>query len=475
MQILQSLAGALVLWVCLAVMKLLGMSLFWRVLTTICIGSAYGFWTYSVEADTYILPTLFLMLAVHDLIKVAQGDWSYRRFVLMGIFLSLATLVYQQHVLSFFVFFIPLSFFWLLEKLRFSIVFSRLAVFYGVSVLLVGGGYLSVAFLVPSVTDANSLGDAVLWSLGHGSNGAFVEFGASSLLKSVVGLFKAIWGINFLFGYESFVSLCRILFPGLTGFEETYMAMTLNPLIKIVALVSLVVGLISFAVCVVTIVYRGAVFKHLMSSSGYVVFALTFLFAYSVFNTVYFPENLEFWIAVVPVFFMLIGFLLSKQDRDLIWLRPIFTLVSLGILIPNAIGSVVPQSFDRGDFWKDFAEYYIEETSNNDRIIVHCGYFCSARLEWWSPAEVYHLDDIEIADLDLMLSKVDPDSGRILVSSWALNPPPGLITQKWDVDPQVEEEKRRLLSEYSGNMLVVHDDNIQTIYQFSRSPRVGYE
>lgn len=469
MQILQSLAGAWTLWICLAVMKLLGMGLFWRLFTTICIGSSYGFWAYSVEADTYILPTLFLMLAVHELLKAMQGDWSYPRFVLMGIFLSLATLVYQQHVLCFLVFFVPLSFFWFTEKLRFSVVFSRLAAFYGVSALLVGGAYLSVAFLVPAATDASSLSEALLWSLGHGSKGTFVEFGASSLLKSVVGLFKAIWGVNFLFGYESFINLSRTLFPSLTGFEETYMAATLSPLTKAVALATLVVGLLSFSVCIARAVFRGTTFKRL-SGSGYIVFALTFLVVYSVFNTVYFPENLEFWIAVVPVFFILIGFFLSRQDNTVTRLRPLFAIVSMGILVPNAIGSIIPQSSDTGDFWKDFTQYYIEETSGEDRIIVHCGYICSTWLEWWSPSQVYHLDDIELADLELVLSEVGSDSGRILVSSWALNPPSTLVTQKWDVDPQLEEKKRHLLTEYSDNMSIVHDDSIQTIYQVIKSP-----
>ena len=83
---------------------------------------------------------------------------------------------------------------------------------------------------------------------------------------------------------------------------------------------------------------------------------------------------------------------------------------------------------------------------------------------------MYHLDDIELADLELVLSEVGSDSGRILVSSWALNPPSTLVTQKWDVDPQLEEKKRHLLTEYSDNMSIVHDDSIQTIYQVIKSP-----
>ena len=474
MQILQSISGALVLWISLRVMESLGMDSFWQVFSAICIGSAYGFWAYSVEADTYVLPILFLMLAVQELLKVGQGDWGYPRFLLMATFLSLATLVYQQHVLAFLVFFVPLAVFCLEGKLRFSMVFTRLATMYGVAALLVGGGYLSVAFFVPSATDASTLGEAVVWSLGHGSKGTFVEFGASSFLKSMVGLFKAIWGVNFLFGYDSFVNYSRTLFPGLSGFEETYMAATLNPWVKGLALATLVFGLLSFAACIVLIVLRGAIFRDLLKNGGYIVFALTFLMVYAIFNTVYYPENLEFWIAVVPILFILMGFILSKQDVSQNWLRPVFAVVSLGMLIPNAIGSIIPQSFEEGDFWKDFSQYYVEETFSEDRIIVHCGYGCAPRLHWWSPSQVHHFDEIEFAELESMLSRTDPDSGRILVSSWVLNPPQGLVAKKWDADPE-EEEKRRLLNGYSSNMLIVHRDKIQTIYQLDFSARAVVE
>ena len=473
MQVLQSIAGALSLLIGIRIGRHLKLPDFWIFFYTCCIGFSYGYWAYSVEADVYILPIVFIMLAIHQLIRVTEENWSYACLAKISLYLSAATLIYQQHILLFFVFSITLV---VVQRNNQSISFldlsKKLVVVFGTSAFVIIGIYLSVALLNPNVKDVDSLRDAILWSLGHGQHGLYSEFGLASFAKSLVGFYKGIWGPNFLFGFEWFQELVRQFLPGMPGLEETYLSNTLPGLVKYSSLIFLIAGLTSFGGCLFLIARNFSVTVNRFKKEPYALFSLVFFLVYGTFNTLYFPENLEFWIATIPVFFVLLAYLLNQVSGHSTVSRVLSIAIITGILVPNSLGSIIPQSTDKGDYWREHTQYYIEQTTPDDIVILNCGWGCTPRLRWWSPAKIHHLHELTPDRVEDLFSQ--KDGSRIFISSWVWSPPGGITLAKWNLDPALLTLTIDAILQYRSQMELIYSDDTQDIYRLAiKSQTIG--
>jgi hypothetical protein len=466
MQVLQSFAGAFSIYLCIQIGRHLKFSYYWIIFSTCCIGFSYGFWAYSVEADTYVLPIVFILLAVNQLFKVTSEEWSNSCLLKIGLYLSIATLIYQQHILLFLPFLITLiSIQKNTQTINFSTFTQKIVLVCAFSVALTVGTYLSIAFLNPNIGEINSLYDAILWSLGHGQQGLYSEFSLASFVHSLIGFGKGIWGTSFLFGFEWFQELVLLLLPQAMVLEETYLSMSLTALSKYTSLVFLVTGLIGFLGCFCLIAINYFVERKNLLEEPYAVFSLSMFFVYGIFNTMYFPDNLEFWIATIPIFFIFLTYLLNQISRYEGLSRAFSITVILGLLIPNALGSIVPQTMEKGDFWREHTTFFIEQLSPDDVVIVNCGYGCSTRLKWWSRAQVHHLGELtgsEVEDLFTSSGK-----NRTFISSWTWAPPKGFIPAKWGLDKKELELAVEFIHQSRSLMKFIYKDDTQEIYQIS--------
>jgi hypothetical protein len=69
-----------------------------RAVTLLAISSGFGFWWYSVEVETYVLPLVFVLLALRQLLVVAEDFEPLRGHIRLGIYVGLAILLHQQHL-----------------------------------------------------------------------------------------------------------------------------------------------------------------------------------------------------------------------------------------------------------------------------------------------------------------------------------------------------------------------------------------
>jgi hypothetical protein len=82
-----------------ALARRIGMSFQLGLVCVVAVASSYGYWWYSVEGETYLLPIPFILLSAYQFIAIAEGRFESKRFVGLGLTLAVATLFHQQHIL----------------------------------------------------------------------------------------------------------------------------------------------------------------------------------------------------------------------------------------------------------------------------------------------------------------------------------------------------------------------------------------
>ncbi len=465
MQLLQALSGAVALFILFRILTLVGVGESLGLSAVAAAGFSYGFWAYSVEADTYIIPLPFLLLALRELVLLDKAQWRYSCFIRMGLYLALATLFYQQYVLVVPALMITMLFLWRKrDNAEWRGYLTRAATLGLVSGLVTLGVYLSVAF---AIKETASLSEAIRWSLGQGGKGLFHPVEFQSLIKSVVGFYKAIWGTNFLFGFAWFNDLAALVFPNLGGLEETYLAQSLSPVARWVSFFALLLSSLAFLTFVGLVALNSIPRAAEFYTHPLVNAVLLIMLFFGVFNTIFYPENLEFWIALVPLLMMLVFFGLSQLPGKRGLARPLLAVFLVGIGLANAFGSVIPQSSKSGDFWRDVNAYLLQEAEQKDLVLVRCGYVCNNYLKYGSRATIVPVFSLPI---DELITRIDNhNEGRVLVSSFVFDPLPGYHPAGRNLSGREQAAVISQLQRYKGKLVSVDKTLNHTIYQLSNN------
>lgn len=440
MQVNNALAGAVTACLLVLTMRRLSFSLLASLLAACGLVGSYGFWWYSVEAETYILPLPFIWLALQRLILLAQRPGRPRDFIWLGVFVSLATLFHQQHVFLVFVAgLVVLVLGWRSTPPPDGWSIARgLLVYALVCAVLILGPYLLVARMVFGLS---GLREIVLWSMGYAREGLWTDWAWSNLLKSCVGAGRAIWGLQFMFGFEWFSGLMQRLFPAKILEEEVFLAAHLSR------------ARIWF--CLITFLISAAGLSGLFlsgwlhrrerqsgspgesASRAYMtvaLFAVVMWLVYAVFNTLWEPQNLEFWIAPLTLIWL---FAFGRPGQRAVSVRRgVWAVAAVVALFScNLMGSVLPQLDIRADYWYAANEPLIRAAGPDDVIITEGGYISSGYLRLHTPARIVSPAGCSAAELNNLLSAA---RGRVYVSSWLIEPPRGVRSQlRYRDDPAV--------------------------------------
>lgn len=90
--------------------------------------------------------------------------------------------------------------------------------------------------------------------------------------------------------------------------------------------------------------------QNIVARPSLIVLVVVVLIAYSVFNTLCEPQNIEFWIAPLPFMFMALAAWVVQPQWDLLG-RMLAWAFDTWVAICNLVGSVLPQTDHNGDFW----------------------------------------------------------------------------------------------------------------------------
>jgi hypothetical protein len=461
--VVAGLAGLVLVY---ALARRIGMSFHLSLVCMAAVASSFAYWWYSVEAETYLLPVPFILLSAYQFIAIAESRFESKRFAGLGITLAFGTLFHQQHILLVLVMLLSIFIVW--RHWRSDIALSTVT--NGVVIMLViSGVFIIVPYLLAAtmVHGYKDLGGILDWSRSYQKVGMYTPWALSSPVKSLAGIGRSIWGLNFIFKFSWFQEFIAHAFPNKLIIEEQFLANHMSITKVWFSLFTLGLSVLSAIGLVARLTFRlpkyalGA--QRLIAKSAFIALVVPLLIAYLVFNTLWEPQNIEFWIAPLPFLLLVLTAWILQPQWDLTG-RVLTWIFVASLATCNFIGSVLPQTNHSGDFWYEANRYLIDNTRIGDLVVIEGGYLPMYCLKFYCKATVFPAAGV---DPGVLLSKIkEYRSGRVLISSRVFDPLPQIryqLERTYEVLPD-----RRFLAELADRLQVVHTNFYQTIwiYQF---------
>lgn len=423
--------------------------------TVLLAGSAYAFWFYAVEAETYLVPLPLLWLGYES---AWRGDLTpSQRSLRAALYLSLATLFHQQHVLSLLVVgaFCAIS----LARQRQNPV-RALSIGATAAAVVLGSVYTTVGV---SVFGARSAFALLSWSRGHASGGLWTPWSITSPIKAIVGVVRSILGLHPLFGIGPVTRAVERMFPSKMLVEEEFLAREMPGALSVLGLGFTALALGFGAALLGLLVWgpraragdlarasagSGGSGGPSAAAGGAIPRALLLLGvgAYAAFNTVWEPQNIEFWIFPVLLATVWVGtFVEPRSPRE----QLCHLLLAASLFVANLTGSIVPQASAAGDYWHHVNAPLRAHVGPADTLISECGYICDGYLRTMLPGRVVRPSVNSTADLEAALVEA---KGRVLVTSWAFEPP-SFVERSGQLAAWDREATRSVLERYPRRLI----------------------
>lgn len=388
---------------------------------------SYGFWVYSLEAETYIVPLPFALASALLLFDTRVADLrglgrdGIVRLVILGLLTAIATLLHQQYVFLLPIVGLTLLFIWLKTPGRtLAQLITTVGIYGVVAVGLIATTYIAVGAIVYG---HQSVFESIAWARGHAKDGMYTAFSPMSFVLAVAGITRALFGINFIFGLPAAADAIAKAAPGKSLVEERYLA---EHFIGTTGFWVIVAAMLVAAVAFAWLVFRfvrsigsGARVEALSPRWIFTRFAAVYLISYAILILIWEPVNPEFWIALIPVSAVLIA---SRLGGIADAVRPALMLAG-AFFVANLIGGIWPYSQANSDYWNNENAGFPAVVGKGDLIITECGFVCVGNLGFTTGADAMSVSDFEAPELEQLLAA---PTVRVFISSWAFDPPEGV-------------------------------------------------
>ena len=359
---------------------------------------AYGFWRYSVECETYIVPLLFALLALDRLMKIHADFGRVRHHLLLGVFVAMAALFHQQYALLAGV--VLVSYLLVLVRqgrvIGLALWAGRLMLCGAVCAIIVAGVHVSVLIAVYGRTTPDAM---LAWIFSGSTTGGYGYGFSLSSLKAIFGFGRAFFGGHFMFALPPVIALIKRLVPNFDLSEEVFLVADFEPLRTGL----LFWGTIVFLLCMVYLVGRRLI-TYLADrrarregspvAPGAANFAalsgplIAYIAIYTIFGVFYLPESVEVWIALIPA--LMLGAALALHR---IWTErsvpPVLGLALVCLFAVNLWGSMLPQTDHIHDYWYQFNAWLLGEARPGDLVVSGAGYVSDGYVTFYSGARVF--------------------------------------------------------------------------------------
>ncbi len=289
-------------------------------LAAVLLGSSYAFWYYAVEVEVYTIAALFLILALWILLRLLEQP-SIGLALGLGLVQGLAVLFHQTNVL------LSIPALWVVWRSRdeagqrwLSVSKPTLLLAYTIPLgLIVAGAYLGVGV---GVSGFRSWTQLYTWMTDYAHTG---WWGGAVDSNKLVGLGRGLSATlaeppsGVLLG----IGLGGLLLSNLRGLRQSH--------------------------------------------AGLITLALLWLTSYGAFFLWWEPENIEFWIASLPVFYLLL--VLSLKDRVRLGMGIALALTMLGL----NWAAIEARGDSRNDLQRQITTALESHTGPGDLLVVPDG------------------------------------------------------------------------------------------------------
>ncbi|KPJ67940.1 hypothetical protein AMJ44_07055 [candidate division WOR-1 bacterium DG_54_3] len=444
-----------------------------RYFCVFAIAFSCGFWWYSVECETYILPIVFVLLCLRQLMQIQIEFFRPANHLLLAVFYAIAILFHQQHallgvpiIISYF-----LIFYFHRDKITPKVFFSRIILYILVCSLLVLVSYFIVALLVKRLTTYDQIAN---WAQGW-MNKRPIKLGYWSIGSTVlgsIGFLRTFIGGHFLFSFESFSNFLQKNLPSFMLKEEIFLVRDLN----LFQSISLSLASLCIVLALIWIIINISKARFLTRSMScetdsdrlrfFITLLLLYLLTYSLFNIWWEPQNVEHWISIVPAS-VLVFALFTNRIIHKLEIKVGIIIIAICLFFVNLIGSILPQTKQYNDYWYVFNSWFIENCNAKDVVLSGSGVISDGYVKYYSEAKVISIfpdpDDRPIEKkFQEFLHYQKPE--RILFSSTVYSPPEE-YRQKFDIDYSAANGFFQRSRTY---LTLLHCDSWQEIYLYNK-------
>jgi len=277
-------------------------------------------------------------------------------------------------------------------------------------------------------------------------------------LKSILGLLRTIWGTLCLFGFPWFEALMAKLFPLKPLMEERLVAQSLSTWQLWLCLIMVAISSICAVILSVLAVRRTELNPRAI---GFLIFAVPMLCVYAIFNTLWEPLNIEFWIALLPFIYLVLMLFITRS-------RFIPFAFVVALLIGNLLGSILPQTDRNTDYCYICYQYFMRHAQADDYIITGSGYMCSNYLYLYTDAKLFDVTQIEgirreSSVIDWINRILNHQPGRVLISSTVFEPP-----SMSDINRRSYQKVIEALKPLRKLMKKVYADDFQVVWELRK-------
>jgi hypothetical protein len=447
-----------------------------RYFCVFAVAFSYGVCLYSVECETYVLPLVFVLLCFRQLMLIQIDFFKPANHLLLGVFNAIAILLHQQHSLLGPVIFVGylLILYFNKQRITWKIFLLRISLYIFVCFFVTLSSYLIAAVFVKGLTTYSEI---VSYALGR-FNKTPTPVGywsMASIPLVMMGLFRTFIGGHFLFSYQAISNFLQEKFPNFMLREEIFLVKDFS-IVKSIALSILSITIIFLMTFIFYQIVKQKNIKLIQPDETKfqqqrftLLIFITYLVIYSLFNIWWEPQNIEYWISVIPVCLLVFGFVLNPLIYNL-RIRISTGIITICLFVTNLFGSVLPQTSLENDYWYVFNSWLIKNCNSDDIVVSGSAPVSDAYVRYYSGAKVVSIfPDPDDRPIDIKFNEIiaDNKTARILFSSTVYSPPKEYLN-KFNSD---NSAAKIFFEKSKKHLTLIHTDSWQKIYLYNEDHR----
>jgi len=340
---------------------------------------SFGLWFYSVNVEVYAPPLFFVLTS---LFIMSRRNTTSSDVLVVALLQSMAVLFHQMNVL-----FTPVVIWWMFAKRHQIPFFATAARYIAVCLVVAGGVYLYVGWVVEH---NNSIARFTAWVLGYTVGHDYWQpFDSGTPVRALTGFARAFVGGHFVFQVPPVQRMLPDAISSHRLQDEIFLAGALPGAMAWILLT--LTGLFFLVLAVMAVRYIIS-YRRLREHGTTMSLLLCTLLFYSVFFLFWEPEVLEFWILqMIVVWLLLLGTLPLVRFPLRVPAAAGVVLIAACLAVVNYAGSMKWLSKAEYDWYRQ--EVRQIEPQPGDLVIVEEEWILKDYVRYFTPARVIATDE----------------------------------------------------------------------------------